>query len=849
MKNRIYLVIHGHFYQPPRENPWINEIIRQSSADPYANWNERINEECFSANTDSRILDGYGHITDIVNNYQYINFNIGPTLFSWLEKYDKKTYRRIIDADKKSIERNNGHGNAIAMAYNHPILTLCNDEDLDTQIRWGLEEFKYRFGRDSESMWLPETGVNLRVVERLVEHNIKYIILSPTQADKVLYSGQEEWTDVSNNSIDISKPYFISTPKGNLSVFFYDGGLSTAISFEHLLMNADNFKSRIISVAHPKKANQLISMATDGEVYGHHEPFGDMCLAFLMKSNRNNDEFVITNYGNYLEMYPPQEEVILKTGENYLGTSWSCSHGVGRWMENCGCKTGGDPDWTQEWRRPLRDALDLLRERIRPIFEEEGEQLVNDVWEARDDYIHYILNRSEEGLNKFLKKHAKRDLSLDEKTKLIRLMESQKYAMYMYTSCAWFFTEISGIETVQNMKYARRSLEYLEEAIKDKSRFSVESIEYDFKNILRKAKSNMANFQNGEWIYENFAMGSKINPEQVISQYLFYKLLSDNENENNIYFYNITIENMHKVNKDTYTVFDGILTIKNTIDLSEKKYIFYVLHNGDVKLSSYLRRFYDDNLKSYLDNIINNNDISDIKQRFKEWFLGCITLSDVVFEWKEKILNAIYEQPLLKEFEEVSLSQNNAPTKTGNTDINKLLSIVEHYTRFGVELPHIIKLNIEKKFNDKIIRETMLLKKDINLIDYPTIERILKLAETMNIKIANFIIEDIFNNVFNEKIKLLDPDNLNLNLLGQLIKLIDFANHSKIDFERKQAENKLFGLIRDLKKKIMSDKKRHTKLFTDEEMNINGHIITLASKLNINVNDVNILLVKAQQQN
>lgn len=850
MKNSIYLVIHGHFYQPPRENPWTNEIIRQPSAYPYANWNEKINEECFSANTDSRILDGYGHITNIVNNYEYLNFNIGPTLFNWLEKYDKKTYQRIIDADKKSMDRNNGHGNAIAMAYNHPILTLCNDEDLDTQIKWGLEEFRYRFGRESESMWLPETGVNLRVVEKLVDYGIKYIILSPTQADKVHYKGQKEWTDVSNNSIDISKPYFISTSKGKMGVFFYDGGLSSSISFDHLLIDANSLKSRIISATDPNKQNQLISIATDGEIYGHHEPFGDMCLAFLMKDSENNNDLIITNYGNYLEMYPPQEEVLLKTGKNYLGTSWSCSHGVGRWLENCGCKTGGEGSWTQEWRRPFRDALDLLRERIRPIFEEIAGAYVNDVWEARNDYIHYILNRSGDSFNQFIQKHAKKELDPEEKTNLICLMESQLYAMYMYTSCAWFFTEISGIETVQNMKYARRSLEYVQEALVGRSRFSAENIENEFKNILRKAKSNLAEFQNGEWIYENFAMGAKISIEQIISQYLFYKLASEDEStKNSIYFYDIVIEDIHKREKTSHTVFDGILTIKNTINLKEQKYIFYVLYNGDIEFTSYLRKFYDDDLKSYLDNIIINNDIPAIKRRFKEWFLGFITLNDVVFEWKEKILNAVFEHPLLKQLESGSDLEESIIGDEDKFGIEQLLSVAEHYINFGVELPFTIKIRIEKRFNDKIIKEALLLKKDINLIDYPTVERILKLAETLNIKIANFIIEDIFNNIFNEKIKQLDSYNLDITLVEQLIKLINFANRSKINFERKQAENKLFFIIKKLKYKIIKVGKQGYKLFSDEEMNINGHIITLASKLNINVNEVNILLFKAQQQN
>jgi len=816
MKKNVYVVIHGHFYQPPRENPWTMEIEKQPSAYPYHDWNERINEECFSANIDSRLLDGYGHIRNIIDNYEHINFDIGPTLFSWLEKHKPEVYKQIIEADKKSLQLNNGHGNAIAMAYNHPILTLCNDEDIDTQIRWGLAEFKHRFGRDSESIWLPETAVNMRVVEKLVEHKIKYIILSPTQADKVRYSNSDLWTDVSDNSIDISKPYYINTSKGQLAVFFYDGGISTAISFEHLLMSAENFKNRLLSLIDNTKSNQLISVATDGEVYGHHEPFGDMCLAALISNNQQNKDFIITNYGNYLELFPPKDEVMIKSGSNGLGTAWSCAHGVGRWLENCGCKVGGDPSWNQEWRRPFREALDYLRDSIRPIFENELSKYVKDVWEARNDYIYYILERNNETLNTFLKKHSKKDLTDEEITILIRFMESQRFAMYMYTSCAWFFTEISGIETVQNMKYAKKSIEHIDE-------FLNKDIEQNFKKLLKVAKSNIYEFQNGEWIYENFALASKLSEEKIISQFLFYKIVVE-QIENTIYFYKIEINEWKKIDKEESIIHCGIINVYNSIDFSNSKYIFYIIHTNNVKMQSYLRKYYDDELKSYIDKIVEKNDINHIIDRFKEWFLDYTSLEGIEFEYREKILNAIFKKTLSKAF------GNNS------VEIDDILNITECYRNFGVEIPDITKVYIQNKFNSKILSEINLFDKDIDNVDFQILERILKTSSYM-LNTVYPVIENAFNKALNTNIALMNSDKLDITIIKRLIKLVDFANNTKLSFKRKNAENKLFYLIKGKVKEMIVNASK-----TEEENIIIHNIIELASKLNVNTDEINILL-------
>ncbi len=820
-KQNINLVIHGHFYQPPRENPWIYTIERQPSAYPYHNWNERINEECFSANTDSRVLDKYGHIKDIINNYRYLSFNIGPTLFKWIEETDEKTYQLIIDADKRSVDMNNGHGNAIATAFNHTILPLSNDEDLHTQIKWGLDEFEYRFGRKSESIWLPETAVNHHVVEELTRQGVKFIILSPTQAEKIRKSGSEEWIDVSNNSIDAHQPYYIKTPHGNIGVFFYHGGLANAVSFEHLLMNSDKLRDAILGSTHPDRETQIVSYATDGEIYGHHEPFADMCLANMIYENKKHHHFNITNFGYYLEMYPPQDEVVLKSGNEGLGTSWSCAHGVGRWMENCGCKTGGDESWTQEWRKPFREAMDTLRDGIRPVFEDIGGRYLKDVWKARNDYIHHLLRRDEQSLNNFLRTNAKKELSRDETTEVLRLMECQKFAMYMFTSCAWFFTELSGIETVQNMKYAARALEFVED-------FVDSGLDKRFKAKLREARSNIDEFKNGEWIYENFALGSKVTEDEIIAQFIFCKNMNPHR-PNKMYQYDISIERMNKLEKEDGTIYNGVIDTYNKIDLSRDRYLFYVIHEDNLTLRGYRRKFYDDELKNYLDKIVSDSAISIIKRRFKDWFIGYVTFNDITFEYKERLLNSVYEKKLSEYI-----------NMTTDSDMKErvlyLIKVVEHYHNFSVRIPPYYETIIENFFNKYLLKESVLFEKELENFDYEVVEKIFKVAESTDINIAYFVIEDIFNKVFLKEMSDLELTKLDIKKLEHHIRLVDFANISRLSFKRKVAENKIYELLLEFKSKLKNGEKDILPKETAQRL------IMLGSKLNINTEEIRSLV-------
>ena len=355
--DKTALIIHGHFYQPPRENPLSELIPSQSSAAPLANWNERVYSECYRMNAYSRYLDGYGHVSDIVNNYEYISFNFGPTLLNWMATHHGRTYKRIIEADRTSKDRL-GHGNAIAQVYNHTILPLASRRDSRMQIAWGVRDFKQRFNRRPEGIWLAETAVNAHVIDDLLDADISYLILSPYQCNMV-ETANGDMKQVNAHEVPYWEPFLVEGSSGRtISVFFYHPDLASSISFGHLLHDADAMYRTIRDIREADRV-PLINTATDGEIYGHHEPFGDMALAALVKKSCEKDDFMLTNYAAYLNEHPAARKAVLHLGEEGRGTSWSCSHGVSRWYKDCGCHTGGQDGWNQKWRTPLREGFRL----------------------------------------------------------------------------------------------------------------------------------------------------------------------------------------------------------------------------------------------------------------------------------------------------------------------------------------------------------------------------------------------------------------------------------------------------------------------------------------------------------
>ena len=518
------LIIHGHFYQPPRENPWTGVVEEQSSAAPFHDWNERIHFECYRPNAFVRVSDA-GPNEQFVNNYELMSFNFGPTLLSWLEQNHSYTYERIREADRLSALQHNGHGNAIAQAYGHAILPLSNDRDLVTQIRWGLADFRFRFGREAESLWLPETACNDRVMSSLIDEGLRYVILEPHQAKRVrtgidsdevstargserVNDATDEWREVNENTLDTGIPYrYIDRddPNRSMAVFFYDGRTSRAIAFEKLLGSSSELVDAFAQSANSK---QMINIATDGETYGHHFKFGDLCLAHALTNEAPARGFTITNYGEYLELHPPEFDVEINNGSDDEGTSWSCAHGLGRWIRDCGCHTGGESSWNQKWRKPLRDALDYLRDANLPHFEATRGALFIDPWQARDDGIALILDPTD-SREKFLFDRAGRWLSRDEQERALTYLELQRMLLLMYTSCGWFFNDISGIETIQIMKYAARAIGLMEQ-------LRLPSVRDKFLEILREAKSNRPEMGTGADIYRRFV--EPLNPNYKRNQ-------------------------------------------------------------------------------------------------------------------------------------------------------------------------------------------------------------------------------------------------------------------------------------------------------------------------------------------
>ncbi|MQA99950.1 MAG: DUF3536 domain-containing protein [Actinobacteria bacterium] len=479
------IVIHGHFYQPPREDPWTGEIPRQADAAPFHDWNERVYFEAYRPNAFCSIPMPRG--PRIVNNFERISFNVGPTLMSWLEQRHPETHMRIVEADQKSIDRT-GHGNAIAQAFHHSILPLASGRDIRTEIRWGLADFRHRFGRDAEGIWLPETAASTEVLRVLIEEGVGFTIMAPWQAE----SWQDEdgaWQAATTGTIDPRRPYRFShpdQPDRSVAIFFYDGSIAQAIAFERAGSSAERF----LDLFEGKfgRFDQVVHAATDGETYGHHHKFTDLGLAYALFVEADRRGLEITNYASYLERFPPASEVRLVPG----GSSWSCMHGIERWRSDCGCHTGGHPGWSQAWRSPLRRAFDIVKAAADATFESQGGDLLADPWRARNGYIDVIAGR--EDLSKFLTGFAPQPLDEDAVARTKKLLEMQRFALAMYTSCGWFFNDVSGIETVQVMRYAARTLELLDD-------LGGRSVRTDFLDALGDARSNLPGHADGAQIY------------------------------------------------------------------------------------------------------------------------------------------------------------------------------------------------------------------------------------------------------------------------------------------------------------------------------------------------------------
>lgn len=567
-----YICIHAHFYQPPRENPWLETIEYQESAHPYHDWNQRISAECYQPNSAARILDKDGRIDRIVNNYARISFNIGPTLLSWLSAEDTATYNRILEADKESSERFSGHGSALAQAYNHAILPLCNPRDKFTQIQWGLRDFAYRFGRQPEGMWIPETAVDLETLDIMAQMGIKFAILAPHQAKRVRKRGERSWRNTPNQSIDPTMAYEICLPTGRrMALFFYNGTISLAVGFQHLLSDGNNFVNRLMGAFSPERERpQLVHIAVDGETFGHHHQFGDMALAYALNAIESDKKVRLINYGEFLEKHPPTHLV-----EIWEKSSWSCPHETGRWKEHCTCSTGAHPDWQQRWRTPLRKAMDELRDTLESLYDDDAIGFLKDPWAARNDYINVILDRSPKSIERFLVNHQTHPLSSEEKIRVLKLLELQRNAMLMYTSCGWFFDDVAGIETLQILQYAGRTIQLAEEL------FGKENLESSFLEILQKAQSNVPEMGNGRDLYNAFVKPAIIDQYKAAGHYAVRSLFQDDIEHSELYSYSVDRQSSKTVTCGHTKLVIGRCRITSVITTETSELDYAVVHFGD----------------------------------------------------------------------------------------------------------------------------------------------------------------------------------------------------------------------------------------------------------------------------
>ncbi|MGD0794839.1 MAG: DUF3536 domain-containing protein [Dehalococcoidales bacterium] len=572
MSSERYVCVHGHFYQPPRENAWLESIEWQESAYPYHDWNERVTAESYLPNTSSRILDKDGYIDRIVSNYAKMSFDFGPTLLDWLEKNEPAVHEAIVEADRQSQKRFSGHGSAMAQAYNHIIMPLANHRDRYSQVLWGIRDFEYRFGRKPEGMWLPETAVDYETLDIMAGLGIIFTVLAPHQAGRVRKLGASSWKDVANASIDTTRAYVTELPSGRrINVFFYDGPLSNSVAFEDVLKNGEAFARRLTGVFSEKKDwAQLEHIATDGETYGHHHRFADMALAFALHYIEEQNLAKITNYGEFLEKFPPTHEV--KIIEK---TSWSCVHGIDRWWSDCGDTTssGDHPDWNQKWRTPLRNAFDMLRDNLAPRYEEKARQLLKDPWSARDGYIDVILDRSPASVERFFERYASHALNGDEKVTALKLLELQRHTMLMYTSCGWFFDEISRPEPVQVIQYAGRVVQLAQELFGD-------NIEESFLGILEQANSNIPEQGNGRRIYENLVKPAMIDLTKVAAHYAISSLFDKHQDENKVYCYLVKNDDYRITDCGKARLVTGRARVTSEITLESAAISFGVFHLG-----------------------------------------------------------------------------------------------------------------------------------------------------------------------------------------------------------------------------------------------------------------------------
>jgi alpha-amylase/alpha-mannosidase (GH57 family) len=615
-----FLVIHGHFYQPPRENPYIDFVEKERSASPFHDWNQRITHECYAPNFWARLYGSGGLLRAVVNNYSFLSFDIGPTLFRWLRKNAPSVYQAIIQGDMEARKRFSGHGSAISHPYSHLILPLASEEDKDLNVKWGIEEFKFHFKREPEGMWLPECAVDTETLEVLARHGISFVILSPFQAKRTKRFG-EYWQEVEGGRIDPFRPYKVKLPSGReINVFFFHHALSMGVSFGDLLKNGEWLLNEIKS-AMPQGGSPLLSIVTDGETFGHHKAFGEMALAYLFSKLKEQKDIKLTVFGEFLEKHPPTDQVQIQEK-----SSWSCSHGLERWKEDCGCSCNLNPQWNQKWRRPLREALDWLREALKGSLKSEAAQVFFDFQKAKEDYIQVILDPDKK--DRFLKEH----LRSGSPQKALALLEIERESLLMFTSCAWFFDDPSGIETLLVLKHASRAIDL-------GRRFLGIELEREFLERLREVKSNIPEKGDGEKLYLREVLPHKVDLKRGAFHLIFQSFLGRDEERFGALRVKNKEEEEFKWGKATLKL--GKIEVEEERTSEEGVFSFSLLSFGDHNLVCGIGKIEE---KERIKEAFRQGDLSGSALLIKESSEEVFTLSSLLSEFQEEAVELFCEE-------------------------------------------------------------------------------------------------------------------------------------------------------------------------------------------------------------
>ncbi|MDH5720646.1 MAG: DUF3536 domain-containing protein [Spirochaetia bacterium] len=779
-----YICIHGHFYQPPRENPWINEIESEKTAFPYKNWNQRIANECYSPNTFARILNEEKKIVRILNNYSRMSHNIGPTLLQWLQKYEFETYQNIIEADMISREKFSGHGAAIAQAYNHIIMPLASLRDKKTQVKWGIADFIDRYERYPEGLWLPETAVDTETLEVLAEHEIKFTILAPHQAKSIRHLNASDWIEVASHGIDTTMAYLAKLPSGKtINLFFYNGGLSHAVSFGNLLRDGKAFADRLIQADFPAKRDySLMHIAVDGETFGHHHRFGEMALAFCLNEiEKSNAQ--ITVYAEFLEKHPPEYEV--QINEN---TSWSCAHGIERWRDDCGCKTGLNPSWRQLWRKPLRESLNWLRDYVNKHFEKKAEEIFENVWRARNKYIHIVLSNHESKIEKFLSTELKNNKDPKIKTEALLLMELQYNLLMMFTSCAWFFDDITDIATQYVLRFAVRGIEIAEKL------FEIEIYE-KYKSLIHNARSNTNSNKTGAVIVEKQLLPDRVDP-LLITIHFALSLLDKPVEEIETYNYTILHTEKKEYISEKALISTGKMKIVNNKILETSEIYYTIVQEKPYHIHCYASFYHEiqniENFHESLEDIVKSENLVELirflNSRFRKQYLLQNLLKDFIQKYSyNKIEEAMNE---ILRGESRILVQN-----------YRLLAFL---AQNSLEIPHPLMLSLSNIYTKGISR--LFEKKEI---DIRRLKKYLNQAKFFSLSLHTSEIEFAASFQISEKMKRLlhqmKSIETEIKLLHEINETIEILNKAVFELDTWRVQNFYYKIYKR-RYKIMSEK-------------------------------------------